>query len=304
MQKKWSNHLGELLTNRDGIDVIECECCGFAHIIPLPQVADKEEFYRNQFYETFSDDYIKKHEEDKTWWSIEHNEKYDKFEELLEDTKTRKSLLDIGSGPGYFLKTGADRSWNVQGIEPGISAWQYSHDVLGLNVHHTFLKTENAGTLGTFDVVHMNNVLEHIVNATELLSIAHGIINKGGMISVTVPNDFNRFQEIVSDYLEKGEWWVSPLQHINYFNCQSLENLLIKTGFDPIYKTTSFPMELFLLMGDDYIDNAEIGRKLHAKRKLLELNMDKSGNTALKRQLYDIFAGIGLGRQVTVMARK
>ena len=63
-------------------------------------------------------------------------------------------------------------------------------------------------------------------------------------------------------------------------------------------------MEIFLLMGDDYIDNAALGRKLHAKRKLLELNMDRSGNTALKRQLYDIFAGIGLGRQVTVMARK
>ena len=104
--------------------------------------------------------------------------------------------------------------------------------------------------------------------------------------------------------LEKGEWWVAPLQHINYFNCQSLENLLKKIGFEPRYKTTSFPMELFLLMGDDYIDKAELGRKIHAKRKMFEINMDRSGNTALKRRLYDLLAGIGLGRQVTVMARK
>lgn len=304
MKKKWNDHYGDLLSSRDGIDVIDCDLCGFAHIIPLPLQEEKEEFYEKTFYETFSDDYIKKHEEDKIWWAIEHNEKYDMFDQLLDHLNSKKTLLDIGSGPGHFLKIGSDRGWDVQGIEPGLSAWHHSHKVLGLNVHQLYFKSENAHSFGTFDVVHLNNVLEHIVNPLELLNLVREIINKHGIVSVTVPNDFNQLQHIVFKYLKKGDWWVSPLQHINYFNYESLERLLKKSGFKVVYKTASFPMELFLLMGDDYIENDQLGRKIHEKRKKFEITMDKSGKGGLKRKIYDLLSQIGIGRQITFMAKK
>ena len=304
MKNQSDCHYGRVLASHGGVEVVACETCGYAHIFPLPEEGNREDFYRNDFYKTFSEDYIRKHEEDKAWWSIEHNEKYERFEKYLASRNQIKTILDIGSGPGFFLKAGSDRGWEVQGIEPGEIAWLHSVEVLGLKVHHAYFKKSNAKSFGTFDVVHLNNVLEHVVNASEVIALSHGIINKNGIISVTVPNDFSPLQDIVANHLGKGPWWVVPQQHTNYFDLSSLKRLLESNGFVTIYYTASFPMELFLLMGDDYVGNDQLGRKMHAKRKQFEIAMDASGKTALKRKLYDTLAELDLGRQITVMARK
>lgn len=53
---------------------------------------------------------------------------------------------------------------------------------------------------------------------------------------------------------------MSPPEHINYFNFESITRLLERNGFSIIEITSTFPLELFLLMGDNYIGNNEIGK--------------------------------------------
>jgi len=150
----------------------------------------------------------------------------------------------------------------------------------------------------------MNNVLEHITDPQQFLMLAYEILKPEGLICVTVPNDYNSLQEVVVTYLKKDPWWVVPKEHVNYFDCKSLSKLMKKVGFKTIYTTSSFPLELFILMGEDYIGNSKIGREIHNKRKKFDRAMEKSGNTNLKRKIYNKLSEIGLGREITVIGKK
>ena len=300
--KNWQNHQGKILDTVKEYDVIECEPCGFAHVIPLAEAQHYSRYYEDEFYQS-QVDYIANHTEDLEWWTIEHNEKFDLFDEAF-GKRDPKRILDIGSGPGYFLKVGKDRGWDGLGIEPGKPAYRFATEELGLNICNDLFSGKNYKDFGKFDVVHMNNVLEHIPEPIQFLSLTYEIVEPAGLVCITVPNDYNPLQKVVVTHLKKEPWWVVPKEHINYFNCKSLSKLMKKIGFEVVHSTSSFPLELFLLMGDDYIGNSQIGRKIHGKRKLFDLTMEESGNTALKRQIYNKLSELGLGREITLIAQK
>ena len=71
-----------------------------------------------------------------------------------------------------------------------------------------------------------------------------------------------------------------------------------------VAKDTSFPLELFLLMGESYIGDDDLGRKCHGKRKALEHNLAAAGMTSVTRELYRAFADAGMGRTAVITARK
>jgi hypothetical protein len=99
-------------------------------------------------------------------------------------------------------------------------------------------------------------------------------------------------------------WWLAPPHHLNYFDFDSLQGLLSRLGLDVLEAMTSFPMELFLLMGEDYVGNDELGRACHARRKKFDLSLESAGLGAVRRRLYGALAKAGLGREAIIVARK
>ena len=308
MNKTWQDnsnivHTGNLLLSKDGFDVIECDHCGLKHVIPLVDQSVQEEFYTEQFYQKEIDHYIKSHQTDFEWWSIEHNEKFEFFEKHFGGTAQRK-ILDIGSGPGFFLKVATERGWNAVGIEPGKPAFEFSKNNLHLTVFNEFFSRSNYSSFGIFNVVHLNNVLEHVVNPVDIVSMVKEILVPNGLICISSPNDFNLLQQMAVEELGKDYWWVVPKHHINYFNLKSLKGIFSKIGFRTIFESTSFPLELFLFMGDDYIGNSSIGRTIHQRRMNLEKHFQKWDNNKLKRRIYNKFSEMGIGRELTIIGSK
>ena len=78
----------------------------------------------------------------------------------------------------------------------------------------------------------------------------------------------------------------------------------MRHGFEVLHREATFPLELFALMGDDYIRTPQLGPVIHDKRKTLELTLDRAGFNATKRDLFTALANIGLGRLAIVTARK
>ena len=83
----------------------------------------------------------------------------------------------------------------------------------------------------------------------------------------------------------------------------SIENILTNLSMGIIYKTVSFPLELFIMMGDNYIGNKKLGREIHLKRVEIENTFLKSGKAKLKNKIYEKFADVGVGREFTVIAK-
>lgn len=304
-QREWNSdlygyHTGPILDVTDGVDVIGCVSCGFAHIAPLPTPETQESFYKDSFYQDEKENYLDEADEDFAWKAVECKLRYTIASDIL--GKKTGRLLDIGCGPGDFLKVGQDLGWNCTGIEPSPMAAQHARG-RGLEIIEGFFSSETANKLGLFDFIHLSEVLEHIAEPKELLVLAEKLLVPGGVLCVSTPNDFNPLQNAVVKTLAKPSWWVVPDHHLNYFSFESLSGLIESTGYQVKKKLTNFPMELFLLMGQDYTADQKLGRQLHSWRKNLDINLSKADNGLLKT-LYGGLADLNMGRLAIVFAQK
>jgi hypothetical protein len=59
---------------------------------------------------------------------------------------------------------------------------------------------------------------------------------------------------------------------------------------------------MFLLFGDQYIGNSELGRECHNKRVRFEQLMEKHGKSEKLNMFYDSLAQLNLGRSISVYA--
>jgi 2-polyprenyl-3-methyl-5-hydroxy-6-metoxy-1,4-benzoquinol methylase len=296
-----SDHDGPLITRASGYDVIACDVCGFRHVIPLPDPANLERAYREAYYSEEKPRFLAHAGEDQEWAEIFQRDRLESFEALL--PASRRRLLDIGSGPGFFLKTAAARGWHVLGIEPSRQAAAHAKG-LGLAIVEGFFNAEAAKDLGPFDVVHLNNVLEHVPNPLDIVTLVRGLLTPGGLICLNVPNDFTPFQLSARTAVTQTEWWVAPPHHLNYFDFDSLCRLVTRLGFEVRDRTTSFPMELFLLMGLDYTKDGDLGRACHSQRKAFDLSLERAGFKEARRAFYRALATAGLGREAVIIAVK
>ena len=294
------DHQGHIIGSNEGFDVIECETCGHRHLLPLPTDAEIEAFYRDAFYQNERANYLKEADEDYAWKRVELFRRYAKAEDLL--GKKHGVALDIGCGPGDFLAVGQERGWKVKGIEPSSVAAEHAR-TRGLDVDGGFFGPEVAKALGQFDLVHLSEVLEHVKRPKEILQAVVSCLKPGGILCVSSPNDFNGFQEVVARLYDRPKWWILPHHHLNYFDFDSLERLFVGQGLEPVFRTTNFPMELFLLMGQNYVGDHKAGRALHGRRKKFDLSLFEAEPELLEK-FYSSLAGAALGRLALVFARK
>ncbi len=292
-----SEHRGPVIENHKGHEIIDCKVCKFKHVNPIPTGQEINDFYA-RFYTDEKPNYFKDAEEDLEWWLAGYRNYYTLFEKY---TKGRK-LLDIGSGPGYFLKCGADRGWEIVGFEPSKHAYDYSTK-MGLKVINDYFNMAKAKALGKFDVVSLTLVLEHLPNPKKLIEEAKSILNPGGLLLILSPNEFNPLQRAVIKSNNLEPWWVCPPEHINYFDFPSIKKLVKSTGLKIVDSLATYPMELFLLNGEIYISNREIGRGCHKKRKSFEMNLYQQDPEILNN-LYRSFARNNIGREFIIIAKK
>jgi SAM-dependent methyltransferase len=293
-----SAHYGPIIANADGHDVIDCARCDFRHIDPLPCEDELKKFYDGTFYESERPDYFAKMEEDKEWWMLRYRHYY----ELLEAHAPGRRILDIGSGPGYFLEAGAGRGWQVLGFEPSRMACDYTR-VRGLKVEQGLFSARDARAHGLFDVISLSMVLEHVRDPIGLIEDARSLLVPGGLLLLISPNDFNPLQMTLWKSLGFKPWWINPRHHLNYFDLSSGRSFLAARRFDILHQETSFPLETFLIAGRNYIGNPEIGRQCHRERKAFECALF-AHDPAQMRAFAAQWAAYGIGREFLVLGRK
>ncbi|MGS0695601.1 class I SAM-dependent methyltransferase [Shewanella sp. 0m-4] len=294
-------HSGKVIDSRHGYDVIDCEECGFKHVMPMPTPEELEQVYREEYYSKDKPLFLSQSNEDAAWWERVFADRFDTFEAHLPQKSRR--VFDVGAGPGFFLHHGLQRGWTTQGIEPSKQASEHAKE-LGVDVVTDFLSPTSVANFEPFDVVHACNVLEHIPNPIELLACISELVKDEGLLCISVPNDYNPFQKTVREVDGLEPWWLAPPHHLNYFDVNSLTQLLNNSGFEVFLKESSFPIDMFLLMGDNYVGNDELGRACHKKRMKFEMSLIESGQNDLKRAWYQSMAEVGIGREICLYARK
>lgn len=136
-------------------------------------------------------------------------------------------LLDIGCSTGYFLNA-ARLDFDTFGIEPSAWAVEYARRRLGLNVRRGTVEglgPEN----GLFDVVAMNDVIEHVTDPAGALARIARVTRPGGVLYLVTPDIGSLSASIL-----RGRWWGLRPAHLYYFSRETLTAILARAGFDVV----------------------------------------------------------------------
>ncbi len=280
---------------------------GFYQINPTPSNKVITQFYADEFYtgdyKNFNDSSLEVQLNDKEFWHGKWQDMYDSFIEINPSLKNNCSILDIGCGWAQALLFFKNKGFNCYGFDPAPEAVEYGIKQ-GLNLKHAGLEGMDVFDGKKFDIVCLLNVLEHVADPEKTVLQIKKILKDDGILLIDVPNEFNDFQIAGRDLHNLNDWWVAPPNHLNYFSKSSLENFLKQLKFNVQICESSFPLEMFLLFGDNYVKDGKIGSSCHRKRVAFEENLRKLGKKDTLKKFYRNLANLNLGRQISIYCTK
>ena len=279
---------------------------GFYQVTPTPSAEEITKFYADEFYtdeyKNFNDASLEVQIKDKAFFEGRWSDIYDNFLEINKDLKKGNSILDIGCGWAQALLFFKEKGFDCYGFDPAIEAVEYGCKK-GLNIKHAGLDGMDVFENKKFEMVTMFNVLEHLANPSQTINQIKEILQPNGILAIDVPNEFNDFQTVGRDVHGLDDWWVAPPNHLNYFSKDSLVKFLVSHGFSVEISESSFPLEMFLLFGENYVKDGNLGGQCHKKRVLFEENLRKHGKASTLKNFYRVLADLNLGRQVSVFCK-
>jgi len=155
-----------------------------------------------------------------------------------------------------------------------------------------------------FDVVWLQNVLEHVIDPEGLLESLKQVVAPDGLLVVTVPNDFSISQQaaIALGHISK-EFWVAIPDHLNYFDHKSLPATVEALGWESFELLGDFPVDWFLFnSGSNYVENGALGKQAHMARVQIE-NMLHSQPIHVLMNFWSAAGQLGVGRDITIFLR-
>jgi len=216
-------------------------------------------------------------------------------------------LLEIGCGEGFFLRAAEDAGFAVKGLEFSDYGLRGQHpELLGkVRFGDAFAALDAMiAEAAAVDVCVMEHVLEHVADPEGLLARLPRLLRPGGVVAITVPNDFSPVQaEARALGLVDRDFWVSAPQHLNYFNSDNLPRLMQRLGFEMLDGFSSFPIDWFLHHpGSNYVADPAAGKPAHRARMALDTLLARNGIAAFHGFGQALFR-CGAGRSITVIAR-
>jgi 2-polyprenyl-3-methyl-5-hydroxy-6-metoxy-1,4-benzoquinol methylase len=152
---------------------------------------------------------------------------------ILQEIATRrppgKRLLDIGCAAGHFMERARAAGFESHGID--VARWVEKvaerrgvANVRAVSLHEAAFPDE------WFDVVHSNQVFEHLPRPLRELSEIRRILKPNGILYLNVPN-----YRCLSIVLGRDDFELNtPPEHVNYFTPRTLSALVRMGGFEPL----------------------------------------------------------------------
>ncbi|MDD3739099.1 MAG: class I SAM-dependent methyltransferase [Lentimicrobiaceae bacterium] len=234
---EWLKTKDYFLTDEEFV-ITQCESCGFKFTNPQPE---EENLYK--YYET--ENYIS-HSQKNQSGIISKLYNFVKIFNTKSKYKTIKkyidkgSLLDIGAGNGYFANYMKTKNWQVDGVEPNITARKYAQDnfLIELKDEDFLDETEHK----KYDVITMWHVLEHVSKLSERITQISRLIKNNGKIFIAVPNINSKDAEFYKKY------WagLDTPRHLWHFSEKDIKNLLQNTDLQLI-KTKGLKFDSFYI---------------------------------------------------------
>lgn len=282
---------------------------GFWEIAEKPTLEELQHYYAEKYYQQAKGSYEHEYTKDElSYFQAKLEQRLAVIRSYLSQSGLgEEKLLDVGCGEGFALAFFRENGWTVKGIDfssAGVASKNPGcMDVLVAGDIFDLLKVE-IGTNNFYDVVWLQNVLEHVLDPLALLKSIQTIVSPGGLAVVTVPNDCSITQNAaLSNGHIDSAFWVAPPDHLTYFDRDSLINAACETGWECTEVLGDFPVDWFLFHPcSNYVRDKSVGKAAHMARVQLE-------NLIHKQPIEDVIrywsatAKLGFGRDITAFLR-
>jgi 2-polyprenyl-3-methyl-5-hydroxy-6-metoxy-1,4-benzoquinol methylase len=216
----------DLFLEKDEFHYVRCRRCGLVYVTPRlrnhPQQQDR-------FYQHAAGAYLEAVAE------LDRNPK--RMKSLTQAARSylpykRKGiLLDVGCGFGAFLDAAKSVGWKACGVE--VASLPASIAARCHNVFNGYL-SDAPYEPNLFDVVRLNNVIEHTPSPRALLRDIVRVLRPGGLLYISTPN-----VDSFSLALQRARWnYVGGQDHVYLLGLKTLRRLLEAEGFEVMRLST------------------------------------------------------------------
>lgn len=214
----------------------KCRGCGFVFAAPRPSPDELDRFYTSTYF-------AKDHDKNLGYANYrgvaEENARrmWHEFQDILGGRKVAPHrVLDVGCATGGFLAEAKADGWDGVGVEFSEFAIEVAQKEFGLQVlkgdvfHHDLAE-------GSFGLVTMWHVLEHVLDPLATLAQAKKLLAPGGLLFIELPNWSSVGRRA------RGVRWsqLKPPEHINFFTPATLAFAAEKAGLRIQSSTSAYP---------------------------------------------------------------
>lgn len=208
----------------DGFHIVRCSLCDLIYVAEEVRNQELAAYYSEAYYTGGQNkgyaDYIGRRELRKAYFrSAMPMIKY-----YLAAKVPR--VLDVGCATGFFLEVAREQGWEAQGVEVSVYAAEYARSRLGLDVR--------TGTLAevklppcTFDLITFWDVIEHVPDPFETLTLAHDLLRPDGLVIISTGD----ISGVTARFYGRRWALLAPPGHLFYFSRRTLFSMLQRTGF-------------------------------------------------------------------------
>lgn len=235
-----------VLGTREAFSYTECTSCGTVQIVAIPE--NLGDYYPNDYYSLQALDASSPHGKRKAKLLVQRDlqqlgvksslmgklmqrfkpASFDSmylayafvYQQLI--SKHNPTIHDAGCGNGFFLKYFHDLGFNgLSGSDPFLDK-DFSYD------NYRVVKKALDEVEGTYDVLLLNHVIEHVTDPVAYLKTVHVKLNSGGACLIRTPMSGSIGRE------HYGVNWVGmePPRHLHVFDANYFPQLAAQLGFD------------------------------------------------------------------------
>lgn len=211
---------------KDGFRIVTCRSCALVYVNPRLKMEALESLYNKQVI-SYAHYYVKHAPLDARSFA--------KRLDLIERKRAELGaagpgrLLELGCGPGTFMKVASARGWTARGLDVNAEAVAHCHaaglDVVAGQFPHAAFAGER------FDLVFMSDFIEHVTEPVAVLSAVREHLAPGGLAFVTTPDVGSPLARAA------GERWphLKPVEHLTYFSRETVRELFRRAGFEVVW---------------------------------------------------------------------
>ncbi len=211
--------------SKEDFEIWKCENCTLQFTQDVPSQEDIAPYYKSENYISHSD--TKKGIVNNLYHRVRNIMLQRKYK-LVNKFANSGTLLDYGSGTGYFPAYVKSQGKDVKAIEIDEEARAYAQRKWDLDVYSPEALTDGSLADASFSVISLWHVMEHLYDPKSYLSRFHELLQENGTLIIAVPN-YNS-----NDAEHYGKYWAAydVPRHLWHFSPKSLIEFASDNGFE------------------------------------------------------------------------